>query len=110
MRFFATSRETAAATPEKLRSTLQEEMAVGQRLYAEGIILQAYVDPGFRRTFMIVEAPSLAAVRALFAAYPQVRQGLIEFEFTPLVGLPAIAASHHEHGTDLPRWWPPKDP
>lgn len=107
MRIFATSHFTAAATPTALAATMEEEIAVGKRLYRDGVILQAYADPELRRTFMILEAPTLEAAREAFGAYPQVRAGLIAFEFVPLIGVPAIASVHREQGTPLPAWWPP---
>lgn len=110
MRIFATSNETAAATPENLRATMDEEIAVGKRLYLDGIIVEAYMDSAFARTFMILEAPSVEAARAAFAAYPQVREGLIAFEFIPIIGMPAVALAHQEQGTTLPFWWPHAPP
>ncbi len=107
MRILATSHVTAAATPEKLAATIEDEIAVGKQLYRDGVIVQAYADPELRRTFMIVEAPSIEAAREAFDAYPQVRAGLIAFDFVPLIGMPAIASVHREVGTPLPDWWPP---
>jgi len=107
VRVFATSHLTAAATPAALAATMEEEIAVGKRLYQDGVILQAYADPELRRTFMILEVPSIDAARAAFDAFPQVRAGLIAFEFVPLIGVPAIASVHREQGTPLPDWWPP---
>jgi hypothetical protein len=110
VRIFASSHLTAAATPENLAATMVEEIAAGKRLYQYGVILQAYADPELRRTFMIVEAPSIEAARDAFEAYPQVRAGLIAFDFVPLIGLPAIATVHRENGMPLPDWWPPAGP
>jgi uncharacterized protein YciI len=107
MRFFATTHTTADATPEQLAATMEEEIAVGKRLYRSGVILEAYADSERRRTFMIVEAPNLAAARATFDMYPQVRAGLIAVEMVPLIGLPAIGSVHAEDGKPLPPWWPP---
>lgn len=109
MRIFATSYETAAATAEKLQATMTEEIEVGKRLYRDGIIVQAYMDPAYERTFMILEAPSIDVAREAFAAYPQVREGLIAFDFIPLIGMPAVAGFHAEQGTALPTWWPNSD-
>jgi len=106
MRIFATSRPTAAATPEALMADMEEEVAKGRQLYAEGLILQAYMDPDYTRTFMILEAESVDAAKTRFDEYPQVAAGLISFEFTPLIGMPAVAQLHDAQGTTLPDWWP----
>jgi muconolactone delta-isomerase len=106
MRFFATTHVTPDATPQQLAATMDEEIAVGKRLYRDGVILQAYSDTGRRRTFMIVEAPNAAAAREIFDDYPQVCAKLIDVEIIPLIGLPAIASVHGEDGRPLPDWWP----
>jgi hypothetical protein len=55
---------------------------------------------------MLVEAPSLDAVRETVDAYPQVRAGLIAVDVIPVIGLPAIESVHDEDGNPLPHWWP----
>jgi len=106
MRVFATSRPTAAATEAALMKDMEEEVAAGRRFYEEGFIVEAYMDPQYTRTFMILEAESVEAAKARFDTYPQVVEGLIEFEFTPLIGMPAVAQVHDANGTALPSWWP----
>lgn len=106
MRIFATSRPTAKATPEALMSDMDAEVAAGRDFYREGLIVQAYMDPQYTRTFMILEAPSVEAAKARFDTYPQVREGLIEFEYWPLIGMPAVAQVHEADGKPLPDWWP----
>jgi uncharacterized protein YciI len=106
MRFLATTHVTSNATPEQLAATLDEEIAVGKRLYRNGVILQAYADTDRRRTFMIVEAPNLDAARETFDAYPQVRANLLAVDVVALIELPAIASVHAEDGNALPDWWP----
>ena len=106
MRIFATSRPTGDATPEALMKDMEAEVAAGRAFYREGLIVQAWMDPEYTRTFMILEAESLDAARARFDRYPQVRAGLITFEYIPLVGMPAIAQVHQQEGRPLPDWWP----
>ncbi len=106
MRIFATSRATPAATPEALQEDMDAEIAQGAAFYEQGLIVQAYMDPGYERTFMILEAPSADAAREAFQAYPQVAAGLIEFDFAELIGMPAVAAVHERRGEGLPDWWP----
>lgn len=106
MRIFATSRPTAAATPEALMADMEEELVAGRTFYRNGLIVQAYMDPAFTRAFMILEAESVEAAKARFDTYPQVAAELIAFEFTPLVGMPAVAQVHEVDGTTLPDWWP----
>ncbi len=106
MRIFASSRPTAKATPENLMANMDEEVAKGREFYADGLIVQAFMDPAYTRTFMILEAPSVEAAQARFSENPQVAEGLIEFEFVPLIGLPAIAQVHEKEGSPLPAWWP----
>ena len=106
MRIFATSRPTATATEEALTRDMDGEIAAGRRFYEDGLILQAYMDPAYSRTFMILEAESVEAAKARFDTYPQVAEGLIEFEYTPLIGMPAVAQVHERRGTALPDWWP----
>lgn len=109
MRIFATSSPTERATPDALMRDMEEEVATGRDFYRQGLIVQAYMDPEYSRTFMILEAPSIEAARARFDAYPQVREGLIRFEFTPLIGMPAVAQVHTAEGTPTPDWWPTPD-
>jgi hypothetical protein len=106
MRIFATSRPTAKATPETLMQDMREEVAKGREFYRQGLIVEAYMDPAYSRTFMILESESVEAAEALFDTYPQVKAGQIEFEFTPLIGMPAVAQVHEQQGTPLPAWWP----
>lgn len=106
MRIFATSKPTDKATAEALIADMDDEIAKGREFYREGLIVEAYMDPDYRRTFMILEAPSVAAAKARFDTYPQVAEGLIAFEFVPLIGMPAIAQVHEADGTPLPDWWP----
>jgi hypothetical protein len=109
MRIFATSSPTTKATPENLYEGMDEEVAKGRAFYRSGLIVEAYMDPAYERTFMILEAVSIEAAKAHFDTYPQVRAGLIAFEFTPLIGMPAISQVHEQDGTSLPAWWPPAD-
>lgn len=106
MRILATSRPTDLATPAALTRGMDAEVATGRGFYRDGLIVQAYMDPEYTRTFMTLEADSVEAAKARFDAYPQVRDGLIAFEYTPLVGLPAVAQVHEADGTALPGWWP----
>lgn len=106
MRILATSRPTALATPDALAADMDAEIAQGAAFYEQGLIREAYMDPGYERTFMLLDAPSVEAAREAFAAYPQVAAGLIEFEFTELIGMPAVAAVHEQRGDQPPEWWP----
>lgn len=106
MRIFATSKPTAAATQEALMADMDEEVAAGRTFYRSGLILQAYMDPTYTRTFMILEAESIEAAKLHFDTYPQVHNGLIVFEYTELIGMPAVAQVHDADGTGLPGWWP----
>lgn len=106
MRIFATSGPTNKATPEKLYNGMEEEVAKGRDFYRSGLIVEAYMDHSYERTFMILEAPSLEAAKAQFDTYPQVKAGLITFEFTALIGMPAVAQVHEQDATPLPAWWP----
>ncbi len=109
MRIFATSRPTAAATAEVLMAEMEAEVEAGRSFYADGLIVEAYMDSAFERTFMILEAESVAAAKAMFDTYPHVRAGLIAFEFTPLIGMPAVRRHHEAQGSALPDWWPPEN-
>jgi hypothetical protein len=106
MRIFATSRPTAAATPGALLADMDVEVAFGRQFYRDGLIIEAYMDPAYTQTFMILEAESVDAAKARFDTYPQVVAGLISFEFTPVIGMPAIAQVHEALGRPLPDWWP----
>ena len=110
MRIFATSQRTANATNEALGASMAEEIAVGRSLYESGVIVEAFMDPTYERTFMILEAADVAAARAAFASYPQVRDGLITFDFVPLVGMPAVSAVHEAMRLPDPAWWPSRVP
>jgi hypothetical protein len=106
MRIFATSKPTAAATPDSLMKDMEKEIAAGRQFYRDGLIVQAYMDTAYTRTFMILEADSVDAAKARFDTYPQVAHGLIEFEFVPLIGMPAVSQVHEQTGVPLPEWWP----
>lgn len=75
MRILATSSPTAAATPEALQADMDAEIAQGTAFYVQGLIRQAYMDPAYERTFMILEAPTVEDARRAFDAYPQVAAG-----------------------------------
>jgi predicted ester cyclase len=106
VKIFARSRPTAAATNEALLVDMEAEVACGRRFYEAGLIEQAYMDPSYSQTFMILEAESIEEARTQFNTYPHVQRGLIEFEFSPLIGMPAVKQSFE--GLNLPRppWWP----
>jgi len=106
MRIFATSQPNPAADPASLMDDMDAEIAKGRQFYREGLIVEAYMDPAYSRTFMILEAPSVDHARARFAEYPQVSKGLITFTFTPLIGMPAVAQACEQDGQPLPAWWP----
>lgn len=106
MRIFATSRPTEKATAALLMQDMEHEVAAGRAFYREGLIVQAYMDATYTRTFMILEAPSVEAAKARFDTYPHVRAGLIAFEYVPLIGMPAVAQVHEADHTPLPGWWP----
>lgn len=106
MRILAISRPTDAATPEALLTDMDAEIAQGIAFYEQGLIRQAYMDTAYERAYMLVEAPSVEAVAEQFARYPQVAEGLIAFDYVPVVGLPAIAQVHEGRGEPLPEWWP----
>lgn len=106
MRIFATSKPSATATPEQLMADMDDEVAKGRELYKDGLILQAYMDPTYSRTFMILEAKSIADAELRLAEYPQVKAGLISFELTPMIGMPAVAQVHEGRAEPMPEWWP----
>lgn len=108
MRIFATSSPTATATPEDLMKDMDAEIAKGRQFYEEGLIVQAYMDPAYTRTFMILEAESVEAALARLDEYPQVKAGVIAFTLTALVGMPAVSQVHAARGDGLPNWWPAK--
>jgi hypothetical protein len=88
---------------------MDAEIEQGRRFFEEGLIVEAYMDQGYTRTFMILEAESIEAAKARLDTYPHVAAGLIEFEYTPLVGMPAVARSLEARGLPLPAWWPPAE-
>lgn len=106
MKIFATSVPHPDATLEQLAEDMDAEIAQGKQFYLDGLIEQAYMDPTYTRTYMVLEASDVETAAAAFDAYPQVAAGLISFTFTPLVGLPAIADAERARGGQLPSWWP----
>lgn len=106
MKIFATSIPALSASTEDLMKDMEAEVAKGRQFYEEGLILQAYMDPEYKRTFMILEAESVEAAKTRFDEYPQVKAGLITFSFTPLIGMPAVSQVHAQRGEPLPDWWP----
>jgi hypothetical protein len=106
MRIFATSTPTSRMTPENATEDMDAEIEAGRRFVAEGLIQMAWMDTGYTRTFMILEAPSIADAKARFDTYPQVRSGLIAFEYVPVVGMPAVLMELQAQGRSTPDWWP----
>jgi len=106
VKILAISEPAPDVTPGGFDGYMDAEVAKGKQFYLDGLIEQAYMDPTYTRTFMIVEAPSIDDARARFDTYPRVAAGLISFTFIPLVGMPAVANAEHERGTPLPAWWP----
>ena len=109
MKIFAASVPTEGATAEMLMKDMEAEVAKGRQFYEEGLIVQAYMNPEYTRTFMILEAESIDAAKARFDEYPHVKAGLISFSFTPLIGMPAVSQVHERRGEALPSWWPESD-
>ena len=106
MRIFATSKPKAEATDAALAESMDAEVAVGRSFYESGLIVEAFMDTEYRRTYMVLEAPDVDTAKRAFDAYPHVRAGLIEFDFVPLVGMPAVSAVHEARGESYPSWWP----
>jgi len=106
MRIVAISHATPHATPDAMQRDMDAEVALGKQFFEQGLIVEAYMDPSYTDTFMILEAVSVADAQAAFDTYPMVRAGLITFAFTPLVGMPAVAQSLQERNQPLPTWWP----
>jgi hypothetical protein len=107
MRIFATSKANVGATAAELSANLDQEIRVGAVLYEEGLIREAFMDTKREHTYMILEAPTIQAAKDAFARYPHVEAGLISFEFTELIGLPAVSKVHESRGEPVPSWWPP---
>lgn len=106
MLIFATSMPTGHGDPQAFSDTMAAEVECGRAFYREGLIVQAYMDPTYTRTFMLLDAPSIEAAKARFDTYPQVVAGLIRFEYEALIGMPAVADVHRLDGRPLPDWWP----
>lgn len=106
MKIFATSIPMDGVTTEMLMKDMEAEVAKGRQFYEEGLIVQAYMDQEYTRTFMILEAANIDAAKARFDEYPHVKAGLISFSFTALIGMPAVSQVHKRRGEALPSWWP----
>lgn len=106
MRFLAVSALTPGTTPADLAADMDAEVAHGRRLWAEGFLVQGYLDPSYTTAYFLVEAPSAEAALARLGTYPQVRAGLATYTVVPLVGLPAIAQAVEAAGDPMPSWWP----
>jgi hypothetical protein len=106
MRIFATSQANSGATAAELSANLDQEIAVGAAFYEDGLIREAFMDTTREHTYMILEARSVQAAQDAFTRYPHVKAGLISFEFTELIGLPAVSKVHESRGEPLPSWWP----
>ncbi len=84
MRIVETNRPTPAATPEALMADTDLELT---------------------GTDVILDAPRVAAAKVRFGTNPHVRPSVIAFQFTPLIGMPAVARVQEQGGTSLPGWW-----
>jgi len=100
MRFLAIGRHTAAYTAEAAEALMAAEMGTASDLYREGVLREGYMDESYSDAVLLLDAADLQAASEQLTRYPMVRAGLIEFEITPLVGLPAIADAGR------PAWWP----
>ncbi len=106
MRFLAISTTTPAATPERLQQEMGAEVAYGKQLFAQGFMLQGYMDPTYTIAYLIVEASTQAEAEATLAHYPLAQSGVITYAVYPLIGLPAVAEVLQEQHQSLPSWWP----
>lgn len=106
MRILAVSKTLSRATPEALQRARKAETERGKQLFEQGVILEGYMDATFTIAYMLLECASVEEAEALCATYPMVQAGFITFEYTPLVGLPAIEQSLQERHLPLPTWWP----
>ena len=106
MRIFATSKPTAKATSAALLESMDAEVAAGRSFYESGLVVEAFMDVEYRRTYIVLEAPDIETAKRAFDTYPHVRAGLIEFDYVPLVGMPAVSAVHDARGEAYPSWWP----
>lgn len=85
---------------------MNAEMDTALHLYQEGVLHEAYMDDTYTSAVLLLDANDLAAATDQLSRYPMVRNGLIQFQLTPLVGLPAIKDDRQPNGRPL--WWPIK--
>ena len=89
----AIGKVTDKATPAAMQREMQGEVAAGQRLFEQGVIVEGYMDANYTNVYLLLECESVSAAEAACATYPLVQLGMLAFEFIPLLGLPAIKQS-----------------
>ena len=104
MRFLAIGHHTATYTAEAAEALMSAEMRIAGDLYQERIIREAYMDQSYSDAVLLLDAIDLDTVTEHLNRYPMVRAGIIQFQITPLVGLPAIIDA--DQPTSWPDWWP----
>ena len=107
MRFLAVGQHTATYTAEAAQALMPAEMRMAHDLYREGVIREAYMDHSYSDAVLLLDATDLHRATEQLSRYPMVRAGLIQFQITALVGLPAITDANQPTGR--PVWWPDSD-
>jgi len=104
MRFLAIGRHSAAYSTADAEALMPAEMSTASELYREQFIREGYMDVSYTEAVLLIDADDPATVTDQLNRYPLVKGGLIQFEITRLVGLPAITVANQ--ASHPPAWWP----
>ena len=91
MKILAIERELPGATAEQFRVHLRDEAMEAWRLYQAGVIRELYFRADENTAVLFLECEDVAEARAILAALPLVKVGLIEFDVIPLMPYPGFS-------------------
>lgn len=91
MRILALEKECAGATPAAFEPHLRAEAAHLWAQVQAGRVRETWFRDDRPEAVLLLECDGLDEARALLAAFPLVRAGLIEFDLVPLRAYPGFA-------------------
>jgi len=90
MKILALEREISDTTSHQFAPHLKAEAASVWKLYKRGGLREIYFREDRNEAVLILECTGMEAAQQILDTLPLVKEGLIEFEFIPLVPYPGF--------------------
>lgn len=91
MKLLAMEKELPGATAEKFRPHLKREAKRVWELYQVGVIRELYFRQDQHSAVLVLECSDIEEAQQALSTLPLVEEGLITFEFIPLIPYPGFA-------------------